>query len=196
MALELGVKALVAQSCLTLSDPMDCSLPGSSVHGIFQARVLEWGAILYYYHLTHHIFSPAPLTPKPFHLVVLCLPLPPYCLFPSQKPEWLLKMWVRSHHSSAQALQEVYILLRKKNIHIPFHELWALPFGPLSLAFLTSSPLSALLSAPATPVLLLFFKLAWDILPSDIYMAPFLSSFMSLLTFYLLKALRSIAVGK
>ena len=36
----------VAQSCPTLRDPMDCSLPGSSVHGIFQARVLEWGAIL------------------------------------------------------------------------------------------------------------------------------------------------------
>ena len=35
----------VAQSCPTLSDPMDCSLPGSSIHGIFQARVLEWGAI-------------------------------------------------------------------------------------------------------------------------------------------------------
>ena len=35
----------VAQSCPTLSDPMDCSLPGSSVHGIFQARVLEWVAI-------------------------------------------------------------------------------------------------------------------------------------------------------
>ena len=35
----------VAQSCLTLCDPMDCSLPGSSVHGSFQARVLEWGAI-------------------------------------------------------------------------------------------------------------------------------------------------------
>ena len=35
----------VAQSCPTLSDPMDCSLPGFSVHGIFQARVLEWGAI-------------------------------------------------------------------------------------------------------------------------------------------------------
>ena len=34
----------VAQSCLTLRDPMDCSLPGSFVHGIFQARVLEWGA--------------------------------------------------------------------------------------------------------------------------------------------------------
>ena len=38
----------VTQSCPTLSDPMDCSLPGSSVHGIFQARVLEWGAILAY----------------------------------------------------------------------------------------------------------------------------------------------------
>ena len=35
----------VAQSCPTVRDPVDCSLPGSSVHGIFQARVLEWGAI-------------------------------------------------------------------------------------------------------------------------------------------------------
>ena len=37
----------VAQSCLTLSYPMDCNLPGSSTHGIFQARVLEWGAIAF-----------------------------------------------------------------------------------------------------------------------------------------------------
>ena len=37
----------VAQSCPTLSDPLDCSLPGSSIHGIFQARVLEWGAIAF-----------------------------------------------------------------------------------------------------------------------------------------------------
>ena len=37
----------VAQSCPTLSDLMDCSLPGSSVHGIFQATVLEWGAIAF-----------------------------------------------------------------------------------------------------------------------------------------------------
>ena len=37
----------VAQSCPTLSDPLDCSFPGSSVHGIFQARVLEWGAIAF-----------------------------------------------------------------------------------------------------------------------------------------------------
>ena len=37
----------VAQSCPTLLDPMDCSLPGSSIHGICQARVLEWGAIAF-----------------------------------------------------------------------------------------------------------------------------------------------------
>ena len=37
----------VAQPCPTLSDPMDCSLPGSSAHGIFQARVLEWDAIAF-----------------------------------------------------------------------------------------------------------------------------------------------------
>ena len=37
----------VAQLCPTLSDPMDCSPPGSYVHGIFQARVLEWGAIAF-----------------------------------------------------------------------------------------------------------------------------------------------------
>ena len=37
----------LAQSCLTLCDPMDCRPPGSSVHGIFQARILEWVAMLY-----------------------------------------------------------------------------------------------------------------------------------------------------
>ena len=41
------MKSEVAQSCLTLHDPMDCSLPGSSVRGIFQARVLERGAIAF-----------------------------------------------------------------------------------------------------------------------------------------------------
>ena len=46
---KLGIKppcvCLVVQSCLTPCDPMDCSLPGSSVHGILQARILEWKAI-------------------------------------------------------------------------------------------------------------------------------------------------------
>ena len=47
----------VAQSCPTLSDPMDCSLPGSSVHGIFQARVLEWGAIAFSRQVAYYLFS-------------------------------------------------------------------------------------------------------------------------------------------
>ena len=48
----------VAQSCLILRDPMDCSRPGSSVHGIFQARVLEWGAIAFSYSLWKCKLSP------------------------------------------------------------------------------------------------------------------------------------------
>ena len=44
-----------AQSCLTLSNPIDCSLPGSSVHGIFQAGVLEWGAIAFSKKLLSHV---------------------------------------------------------------------------------------------------------------------------------------------
>ena len=42
---EMTMESEVTQSCLTLCDPMDCSLPGFSVHGIFQATVLEWIAI-------------------------------------------------------------------------------------------------------------------------------------------------------
>ena len=42
--MKVKSESKVAQSCPTLRDPMDCSLLGSSVHGIFQARVLEWGA--------------------------------------------------------------------------------------------------------------------------------------------------------
>ena len=47
LCMKVKSQSEVAQSCPTLSDPMDCSLPGSSVHGIFQARVLEWGAIAF-----------------------------------------------------------------------------------------------------------------------------------------------------
>ena len=42
--MEVKSQSEVAQLCPTLSDPMDCSIPGSSIHGIFQAKVLEWGA--------------------------------------------------------------------------------------------------------------------------------------------------------
>ena len=49
----------VAQSCQTLSDPMDCSLSGSSVHGVFQARVLEWGAVAFSTYCTVVLISHA-----------------------------------------------------------------------------------------------------------------------------------------
>ena len=45
--MKMKSESEVAQSCPTLRDPMDCSLPGSFAHGIFQARVLEWGAIAF-----------------------------------------------------------------------------------------------------------------------------------------------------
>ena len=47
LCMKVESESEVAQSCPTLSDPMDCSPPGSSVHGIFQATVLEWGAIAF-----------------------------------------------------------------------------------------------------------------------------------------------------
>ena len=53
----------VTQSCLTLCDPMDCSLPGSSIHGIFQGRVLEWVAISF----SRGIFLTQGLNPGPLH---------------------------------------------------------------------------------------------------------------------------------
>ena len=49
--MKVKSESKVAQSCRTLRDPMDCSLPGSSVRGIFQARVLEWGAIAFSKHI-------------------------------------------------------------------------------------------------------------------------------------------------
>ena len=66
----------VAQSCLTLSDPMDCSLPSCSVHGIFQARVLEWGAIAFSEYVPSNlknisIFFPALVPPSSMELAVM-----------------------------------------------------------------------------------------------------------------------------
>ena len=60
----------VAQSCLTLRDPIDCSLPGSSIHSIFQARVLEWGAIAFSVtKLDKVLKSKNIILPTMFHLV-------------------------------------------------------------------------------------------------------------------------------
>ena len=49
--------AKLCQSCPTLCDPMDCSLPGSSIHGMLQARVLEWGAIAFSIQITYNLVT-------------------------------------------------------------------------------------------------------------------------------------------
>ena len=73
--MKVKSKSEIAQSCSTLSDPMDCSLPGSSAHGIFHARVLEWVAIAlsksnliaecYFYKLFRAIFKKNKSPPNP-----------------------------------------------------------------------------------------------------------------------------------
>ena len=63
----------VAQSCPTLHDPMDCSPPGPSIHGIFQARVLEWVAIAFSPIAQHTYFNPVVL--NRFSCVQLCVTL-------------------------------------------------------------------------------------------------------------------------
>ena len=62
--MEVKSESEVAQLCLTPSDPMDCSPPGSSVHGIFQARVLEWGAIAFSVMRTYYGPNPGILKAK------------------------------------------------------------------------------------------------------------------------------------
>ena len=70
----------VAQSCPSLSDPMDCSLPGSSVHRIFQSRVLEWVAIAFSYQLPSLLkFMPIESVMPSNHLICCC----PLLLLPS-----------------------------------------------------------------------------------------------------------------
>ena len=63
----------VTQSCPTLRDPMDCSLPGSSVHGIFQARVLEWGVIAFSEEICDPLVGPPTPSPSPWHYWFPCL---------------------------------------------------------------------------------------------------------------------------
>ena len=63
----------VTQSCPTLRNPMDCSLPGSSVHGIFQARVLEWGVIAFSEEICDPLVCPPTPSPNPWHYWFPCL---------------------------------------------------------------------------------------------------------------------------
>ena len=68
--MKVKSKSEVVQSCLTLRDPMDWSLPGSSVHGIFQARVLEWVAIAFSNMLPRLVIT---FVPRSKHLLIYWL---------------------------------------------------------------------------------------------------------------------------
>ena len=93
----------VAQLCPTPSDPMDCSLPGSSVHGIFQARILEWDAIAFSAHLLYTHAKSCIITPLLSILIRNCsshikgnmlslqvLPRAQLCTWP---PPWAHVLW-------------------------------------------------------------------------------------------------------
>ena len=79
----------VAQSCPTLIDPMDCSLPGSSVHGIFQARVLEWGAIAFSEIKGRHIYCSVLKDLGSLCLGFLSWNAPYSYVFVSSSPLWI-----------------------------------------------------------------------------------------------------------
>jgi len=94
----------VAQSCLTLCDPVDCSLPGSSIHGILQARILEWVAIS---------FSRGSSWPRKWtwvsHIVARC-----FTLWATREAHtWLWKYKMQSFW------KQVWWILRKLNIFLP-----------------------------------------------------------------------------
>ena len=108
--MKVKTESEVAQSCLTLPDPMDCSLQGSSIHGISQARVLEWVAIAFSHHLPEFavtLFYWVIISSNHFILYHLLLLLPSiflsirvllfYFLFFSQ--------WIGSSHQLAKILE-------------------------------------------------------------------------------------------
>ena len=99
----------VAQSCPTLSDPMDCSPPGSSIHGIFQARVPEWGAIAFSEHYRWETF-----------ILILFL---------------LLKFWIVSHCQKEKLLRCFNLAFTVTQSFFPCHSAPCF-YTPITLTFL------------------------------------------------------------
>ena len=116
----------VAQSCLTLSDPIDCSLPGSSTHGIFQARVWDWGAIAFSEGVIGKILFLVLSLPSSFFICFKCefkwngeailLPLGDQNEKKKKKDDRIMKeMWVLMLLDSRALSAPLDLLLWKKN---------------------------------------------------------------------------------
>ena len=97
--MKMKSESEVAQLCLTLRDPMDCSLPGSSIHGIFQAKVLERGAIAFSASILYHtindlsFFSTETWLRRPTFLTL--------AFWPKEKATFLGKwLWDLDEHST------------------------------------------------------------------------------------------------
>ena len=95
----------VTQSCPTLSDPMDCSPPGSSIHGVFQARVLEWGAIAFSYILLKLHFRRLIIKLHPMNSALastrdksLSDQLDSYCQFSKGRQRLRGALWLAYHY--------------------------------------------------------------------------------------------------
>ena len=111
----------VAQSCLTLSDPMDCSLPGSSAHGIFQARVLEWGAIAFSYFHAFALLVPF-FTFPPHSLSFLCSPsVPLWSLINTNKN---LYTHDQTEVSNSDLASLIMVSIRVTVTVLPTHRTW------------------------------------------------------------------------
>ena len=109
----------VAQSCLTLSDPMDCSAPGSSVHGIFQARVPEWDAIAFSEgnpgtHVFNHFAIKLPCRPQLSPIQSKSAPTK----LDTHPTQLLLENSIPKHSSSLS--QEDFLILRGSAIPLRF----------------------------------------------------------------------------
>ena len=109
----------VTQSCPTLRDPMDHSLPGCSIHRIFQARVLEWGAIAFSaYSVTKSEFKLRPLIPSP-------LPFECFIGFP-------IKQWCSGNEASCQCRRHKRLVFNPWVGKIPWNRKW----NPLQYSWL------------------------------------------------------------
>ena len=147
----------VTQSYLTLSDPMDCNLPGSSVHGIFRARVLEWGAIAFSdIHLNMpQIFSSLLFIFLQFFPTVIKAPLPTSCLNLKSKRNFGFFPFLAPYFQSIAKSCHFYL----KNIASahPLLSISVTPYSRVPSAFPGLLPLSHVASLlPLFPCLVCF----------------------------------------